>query len=153
MSILNSLSLAIDLATRKRDQAMTLLQQFQRMHDASLDQMAQLEGYAAETELKWTAVAQVGSTPELMGHHYQFMDRLHHAISLQKEVVSGAVQKVEASRRLTMESELRLASLRLALKKKQASIALLNDRHEQKQMDEFAALQSWRMLNLNEIGE
>lgn len=152
MSILNSLSLAIELATRQRDQSLMLLQQRQRMHAASQDQMTQLESYAAETALKWTAAAQVGSTPELMRHHYQFMDRLHHAISLQQEAVNGSAQKVEASRRLTMDSELRLASLRLALKKKQADLALLHDRREQKQMDEFAALQSWRMLNLNEAG-
>ncbi len=149
MSILNSLSLAIDLATRKRDQSMTLLQQMQRINDASRDQLLQLEGYAEETELKWVSSAQVGSTPELMGHHYQFMDRLHHAISLQKEVVTGNAQKVDVSRRLTVECELRLASLRLALKKKQADLALVNGRREQKQMDEFAALQSWRTLNVN----
>ena len=148
MSILNSLSLAIDLATRKRDQSMVVLQHLQKIHEASQDQMAQLEGYAAETEAKWATAAQAGSTPELMGHHYQFMARLHQAIHLQKEVVSGSAQKVEVSRRLTMDCELRLASLRLALKKKQADLALLQGRREQKQMDEFAALQSWRMLNL-----
>jgi flagellar FliJ protein len=149
VSILNSLSLAIDLATRKRDQSMIVLQHLRRMHDASQEQMAQLEGYAVETELKWATAAQAGSTPELMGHHYQFMARLHHAINLQKEVVSGSAQKVEASRRLTMDFELRLASLRLALKKKLGDQALLQGRREQKQMDEFAALQSWRTLSLN----
>ena len=127
---------------------MKLLQQMQRINDASRDQLLQLEGYAEETELKWVSSAQVGSTPELMGHHFQFMDRLHHAISLQKEVVTGNAQKVDVSRRLTVECELRLASLRLALKKKQTDLALVNGRREQKQMDEFAALQSWRMLNL-----
>jgi flagellar FliJ protein len=50
---------------------------------------------------------------------------------------------------MTMDNELRLASLRLALKKKQADVSLLQGRREQKQMDEFAALQSWRTLNLN----
>ena len=148
MSILNSLLLAIDLATRKRDQAMMVLQHLRRMHEASEEKMVQLEGYAAETELKWTAAAQVGSTPELMGHHYQFMARLHHAINLQRDVLSGSAQKIETARRLAMDSELRLASLRLALKKKQVDLALLHSRREQKQMDEFAASQSRRALNL-----
>ena len=148
MSILNSLSLAIDLATRKRDQSIVLLQHLQKAQEAAQDQMAQLEGYAAETEAKWGVAAQAGSTPELMGHHYQFMARLHQAIHLQKEVVSGSAQKIETSRRLAMDCELRLASLRLALKKKQADLSSLQGRREQKQMDEFAALQSWRMLNL-----
>ena len=149
MSILNSLSLAIDLATRKRDQSMVVLQHLQKILGSSQDQLAQLEGYAAETEGKWTAKAQAGSTPELMGHHYQFMARLHEAIHLQKGAVQGAAQKVEASRRLTMDCELRLASLRLALKKKQTSLTLLQGRRDQKQMDEFAALQSWRSMNTN----
>lgn len=148
MSILNSLSLAIDLATRKRDQSVVVLQHLQRVHEANQNQMEQLEGYAGETELKWTVSAGTGSTPELMGHHYQFMARLHHAITLQRDVLNGSAQKVEAARRLTVDSELRLASLRLALKKKQADVAKLQGRREQHQMDEFAALQSQRMLNL-----
>lgn len=149
MSILNSLSLTIDLATRNRDQAVMQLQHMQRTHHASQDQMLQLEGYATETELKWITAAQVGSSPEIMGNHYQFMDRLHHAISLQKEVVNSTAKKVDMSRQVMVECELRLVSLRLALKKKQADQTLLHDRREQKQMDEFAALQSWRMLNQN----
>lgn len=149
MSILNSLSLAIDLATRKRDQSIVVLKHLQKIHESSQNQMAQLEGYAAETEGKWAAASQVGSTPELMVHHYQFMARLSQAIQLQTEVVNGSAQKVEVARRLTMDCELRLASLRLALKKKQESLALLQGRREQKQMDEFAALQSWRSLNMN----
>ncbi|WP_210542258.1 flagellar export protein FliJ [Rhodoferax sp. PAMC 29310] len=149
MSILNSLSLAIDLATRKKDQAVMVLQHLQRMHEANQNQMGQLESYAAETEHKWAVTAQAGSTPELMGHHYQFMARLHHAISLQQDVLGGSAQKVEAARRLTMDGELRLASLRLVLKKKKADLGQLQGRREQKQMDEFAAVQSRRMLNLN----
>jgi flagellar protein FliJ len=144
---LNSLSLAIDLATRKRDQAMMVLQHLQRMHEASQNQMVQLDGYAAETEQQWATAARMGSTPELMGHHYQFMARLHHAIQLQQDVLSGSAQKVEAARRLTMDCEVRLASLRLALKKKQADLVQLQGRREQKQMDEFAANQSRRTLN------
>lgn len=148
MSILNSLSLAIDLATRKRDQAMVVLQHLQRTHEANQNQMEQLEGYAGETELRWAVSSGAGSTPELMGHHYQFMARLHQAITLQRDVLTGSAQKVETARRLTVDSELRLASLRLALKKKQADFARLQGRREQSQMDEFAALQSRRMLNL-----
>ena len=48
------------------------------------------------------------------------------------------------AKRLVLEAEFRLASLKQVLKKKQAGLALLQTRREQKQMDEFAALQTRR---------
>lgn len=145
MSALKSVSIAIDLAVSKRDQSVKIWQQLQRVHLAALDQKSQLESYAAETEAKWTKAARSGATPEMMGHHYQFMGRLHHAIDLQKEVLLGASQRMDAARRLVLDAEIRLAGLQQVLKKKTGDLALQRGRWEQKQMDEFAAMQSRRV--------
>lgn len=144
MSVLKSLALAIELATAKRDQAGRVLAQLHRNQVFAQDQMTQLEVYAAETDTKWTNSAQISATPELMRHHYQFMGRLYQAIELQKEVIANANLKMSAARQQLLEADFRLASLKLLLTKKQADLLQLQSRREQKQMDEFAAMQTSR---------
>jgi flagellar FliJ protein len=140
MSAVSSFLLAIEMATRKRDQANQDLMRAQNAHVFAQNQMSQLETYAAETEARWTAAAQISTSPELMRHHYQFMDRLHHAVGLQTGALENEARKVEAAKKRVLEAEYRLISLKQILKKKQADISLLQSRREQKQMDEFAAL-------------
>lgn len=144
MSGLKSVLLAIDLASRQRDQAGQGWVQAQQAHLFAQDQMAQLETYAAETGARWTSAAQVSTTPELMRHHYQFMDRLQHAIGLQSGVLETTSGKVELAQRVLLEAEFRLITLKQVLKKKQADLAVLQNRREQRQMDEFAALRGSR---------
>lgn len=144
MSAVKSFLLAIDLSTRTRDQAAQDLMRVQSAHLFAQDQMNQLEVYAAETASRWTAAAQIGTTPELLRHHYQFLDRLQHAIGLQQVALANESRKVAHAKRLLLEAEFRLVSLKQVLKKKQTGLALIQTRREQKQMDEFAALQTRR---------
>ena len=141
MSIVKSLLLAIDLATRQRDKASQTVVGVQNAQLFAEQQMMQLQTYATETEARWVAAAQVRTTPELMQHHYQFMDRLNHAVGLQDSALAVAAQKTEMAKRLALEAEFRLVNLKQVLKKKQADIGLLQSKREQKQMDEFAAMQ------------
>lgn len=141
MSALKSLLLAIDLATRQRDKASQAAMAVQNAQLFAQQQMGQLQTYATETEARWVAAAQVRTTPELMQHHYQFMDRLNHAIGLQESALDNAARKTEAAKRLVLEAEFRLVNLKLVLKKKQTDMNVLQSRREQKQMDEFAAMQ------------
>lgn len=144
MSVLKSVALAIELATGKRDQAGRVLAQLNRSHAFAQDQMTQLEVYAAETDAKWTASAQISATPELMRHHYQFMGRLYQAIELQKDVIQNSNLKLSVAKQQLLEADFRLASLKLVLAKKKADLSQLQSRREQKQMDEFAAMQTSR---------
>jgi len=147
MSAIRSFLLAIEMATRKRDQATQDLMRAQNAHLFAQNQMAQLETYADETESRWTAAAQTSTSPELMRHHYQFMGRLHHAIGLQKSVLDSESRKLDQAKRLVLDAEFRLVSLKQVLKKKQADISILQSRREQKQMDEFAALRRGQLTD------
>lgn len=153
MSGVKSILLAIGIATDKRDQAGKALIQVQRAHLFAQDQMAQLKLYASETESRWAASAKISTTPELMRHHYQFMDRLHQAVDLQSGVLENSNRKVEVAQRLALDAEFRLTSLKQVLKKKQADMDRLQARREQKQMDEFAALRSGQLKSLYSNGE
>ncbi len=140
MSAVKSVLLAIVVATRKKDQAGKVLMHVQRACAFAQGQLNQLESYATETDVRWTETAQVGATTELIRHHYQFMERLQHAIGLQQGVVESASRRVEEAKKLELQAQFRLTGLKQVLKKKQAEIVLVETRRDQKQMDEFAAL-------------
>ena len=148
MSALKSLLLAIDLSTIKRDQARAQLQKTMQAQAHAQDQMHQLQQYAQETDARWTHSAQAGTTPDLMHHHYQFMGRLTQTIALQDGVLTGASQRVEMAKQLVLQAEFRLASLTQVLASRQAELVKVQQRRDQKQMDEFAALQTQRHRRL-----
>ncbi len=143
-----SIRLAVDLAIVKRDQAMVVLQAHRRSHEFAQGQMDQLQQYATETEQRWTVGAQVGTTPELLHHHYQFMARLQQAVVLQQGTLSATAAKVQAAEQQVLQAEFRIASLKQVLAKRQGELMGLQQRQEQKQMDEFASMQTLRQVRL-----
>ncbi len=149
MSGVKSVLLAIQVATLRRDQAAAALMQLQQSQAFAREQMSQLQTYADETEARWAKAAQISVTPEMMRHHYQFMDRLHQAVILQEGVLGQWGSKVERARKHWLETEFRVTSLKQVLKNKEAELAVVQGRREQKEMDEFAAMQTRRTAQQN----
>jgi flagellar FliJ protein len=140
MSALKSLALAIEVATRARDQADQAWQQARRQVQFAQSQLDQLESYAADTEARWATAAATTINAELMQHHQHFMQRLRHAGGLQGGVILDLERQAEASRLRRIQQEVRLKALQQLLEKKLATRAQLEARREQKQMDELAVL-------------
>ena len=149
MSGVKSVLLAIQVATLRRDQAAAVLQQMQQSQAFAQEQMSQLQTYAGETEARWAKAAQISVTPEMMRHHYQFMGRLQQAVILQEGVLGQWGSKVERARKHWLETEFRVTSLKQVLKNKEAELAVVRGRREQKEMDEFAAMQTRRATQLS----
>lgn len=147
MSTLNALTVAVEVASRKRDEARRLLQDAQGAQQAAQDQLNQLQGYARETEGRWGMRADAAVQPEVMFHHYQFMDRLGHAVGLQTGVVSDHASRVQGATCTLLEAELRLASLRKVVEKRQHDHERQQMRREQKQTDERASIQVRNAIN------
>ena len=141
MSALSALVVAVELAERKRDEARRALQDARRAQQAAHEQMEQLKGYAQETQNRWGMRTNAHVQPEVMYHHYQFMNRLGHAASIQNGVVGDQSARVQAAQRALLDAELRLASLRKVVEKRRSDFALQQQRRDQKQTDERAALQ------------
>lgn len=141
MSSLSSLAVAVDVATRQRDNARRALQSVLAAREAASAQLEQLQDYARETEARWGMRADAQMKPEVMYHHYQFMGRLGHAAGLQTTVVGDHEDRVAMARRALLQAELRLASLSKVVQKRQSDIELKNARRDQKQTDERASLQ------------
>jgi len=140
----SSFRLAIDMSESKRDQALAELKRKRQGHAFAQSQMLQLTQYVSETESRWTRNAQLSTTPELMRHHYQFMERLQQAIRLQETVLTNSLRTVQTAEQLLLQAEVRLASLKLVLTQRLAEVEKQQQRQDQKQMDEFAAIQTLR---------
>ncbi|GAA6121322.1 flagellar export protein FliJ [Acidovorax sp. FG27] len=147
MSSLKAFQIAVEMAERQRDAARQAVQDVERARHAARQQLDQLEGYAAETQGRWGFSADAAIKPEVMYHHYQFMDRLSHAIGMQGGVIEGHAGRAQAAAQALLQAELRLASLKKVLEKRQRDIDLVQARREQKETDERAAIQSARAEN------
>lgn len=140
MSALNSVALAIEVATRARDQADQAWVQARRAVSQAQAQLDQLESYAADTEARWATAAAATVSAELMSHHQHFMVRLRHAIGLQGGVILDLERHAETARQRRVQQEIRVKALQQLLDQKRAALAQRQARLEQKQMDELAVL-------------
>lgn len=153
MSALRGLSLAIELATRQREEALAALVQAHRALQGAQGQMGQLDSYAAETESHWAPGARNQIGPEIVHHYDQFMVRLQQAVDLQRAVVADQDASLAAARQRVMQAEVRIAGLKRLLEKRQAAQARAGALQEQKQLDELAALQFRRFHPSPEMTE
>ncbi len=139
MSTLSGLQVAIDLATRQRDDAGQALAQVVRRFDHAQLQMEQLRSYAADTSSRWSVAAQASATPQIVGHYYQFMERLDQTIAMQEGAIAEVQRQREAARKVLLEAEVRMAGLNRLLDKRRVELARAQEQREQRQSDELAA--------------
>lgn len=148
MTAHRSILLAIDLASSQRDQAQAQLQKARQTDAHAQGQMQQLKDYLQETEQRWMQGAQASTSPALLQHHYQFTTRLNQAILMQDGVLQGTRARIEVAERLLLSIEIRLAGFKQLLANRQAALAEKAQRREQRQMDEFANMQTQRQQRL-----
>lgn len=153
MSALKSVLLAIEHASLRRDDLAKAVARVERSQIFARDQMAQLKGYAADTDARWTGSGARGLSLELVRHQYQFMDRLQQAIELQSGVLANTARQLELAKANLMQAEIRLSGLNQILKSRQIAMLSQQRRREQRQTDEFAALQYTRNRALPMSGE
>ena len=153
MSNLRSIALAIEVATRRRDQVSKDLVDIQRTVVFSKNQMEQLESYARDSTSRWMAAAQVSAMPEMMQHHYQFMDRLEHAIKMQQGVLEELEQQGDRARKVVLQAEFRLAGLKRLMQNRLKEINFRAARLEQREMDDLAALMHRTRSSTPHLGE
>ncbi|PWW44463.1 flagellar export protein FliJ [Melaminivora alkalimesophila] len=137
---LRAFTVAVELAERRRDAARQTLASVQGARQAAQGQLDQLEGYAREIQQRWGAHEGRVLGPEVMSASYQFLGRLEHAAGLQVRVVASQDERVAGAQAALLQAELRLASLRKVLERRQAELQRSRARSEQKQTDERASL-------------
>ncbi|BAO80203.1 flagellar biosynthesis chaperone [Serpentinimonas raichei] len=137
----HDLSLVIDVAQRKRDLALQALAQLQQEQRQALLQFNQLQGYSAETGLRWSERSAQGFDGVQLHTHRVFMGRLDHAQAFQQEVLQQIAQRLQQCQQHVMQAERELASLRKFQQRRHQAWLLQQQRQEQKSNDEMAAVQ------------
>jgi flagellar FliJ protein len=134
-----ALELAIAQATRQRDEQARRHAQAQRALDYGQGQLHQLQNYSNDTDARWIGGQSVNLSVELIKHHYQFMDRLQNAVSMQNGVIANLERQRTAAHQMLLQAEYRLAGFKQVLKSRRAALDVVQQRREQRATDEFAA--------------
>jgi len=134
-----SLLTLLELARRRRDEALQALGQAQREQQQAQLQLVQLQGYTSESLQRWALRASQGVAPTLLHTHQTFMLKLDQAIAFQNGVLQRLQLQLDHCHTQLHTAERELASLNKFLERKQTTWQRQVQRQEQKSNDEMAA--------------
>ena len=123
---------------KRRDEQMAAVRNAAANAEAQQQQADGLTGYRTEYCQKWSAQFQQAAQMEILRSYHGFLSRLDQAITQQKSVVEHAHRMVAAQRQRLVEREIRVATVERLIKRREAMLAKIADRRDQKNLDELA---------------
>lgn len=138
MTAIQTLNKVVELAGKRRDEALAHLAQLQREMQMAQDQMGQLQAYAGEAQQRWAARGSAGIDAGLLHHHRQFMAKIDHAMDFQRGVIGQREEQIHQAQQQVVVAERDLAGLRKYTDRKLQALLQSAQRQEQKQTDEMA---------------
>lgn len=143
MSALQPLLALLALAERERDASLANQQRAARAAEAASNQGQQLTGYRSDYEQRWTTQFRTSGAMPVVHCYQGFMNRLGQAVDHQDQVIQRATARLEEAERVLREHEMRVASVRKLIERRQHELRLGAERRDQKATDEFAARAAW----------
>lgn len=128
----------IEIAERRRDEALAECARLQTEQRQAQEQMDQLVTYADEANRRWAERGAAGVDVTLLMHHRQFMAKLENAMDFQQGVLADRAQRVQRATAAVQEAERDLASLRKYAARQIEAWQQTLQRREQKHTDEMA---------------
>ena len=139
MAQLSALDTLIDLAQKDSDAAAKRLGAANKLVEEAEQKLEMLVGYRDEYARKLDAAQVAGITPFAYHNFVAFIGKLDNALNGQRDVLKHAQFKAESERKTLQESERKRLSYR-TLNERAASEALrIQNKRDQKQMDDHAA--------------
>jgi flagellar protein FliJ len=138
MNNLKTIHKVVEIADKRRKDALLTLGQHQRERQMAKEQMDQLEAYALEAEQRWEMRSGAGVDAAMLHHHRHFMQKIQHAIEFQRGVLRERQDRVDHGQTLVFAAERDVAGLRKFAERKEQAIDLRVQRQEQKATDEMA---------------
>ena len=123
---------------KRRDEQMAQVRNAVANVEAQQQQADSLTVYRGEYCQKWSAQFQQSAQIEILRSYHGFLARLDQAITQQQSVVEHASRMVDAQRQRLVEREIRVATVERLIKRREAVLAKLADRRDQKNLDELA---------------
>lgn len=140
---LQPLLMVLQHAERERDFALTAQQRAQHALNAAQQQAEQLALYRREYEQRWGTQFQQASAVEVVRCYQGFMGRLQLAVDQQQQQVALAAAALEGAQETLRGHEMRVASVRKLIERRQHEAARIAGQREQKATDEQAARAAW----------
>ena len=138
MKRLALLKTLLEREQKRRDEQMAAVRNAVANVEAQQQQADGLAGYRTEYCQKWSAQFQQAAQMEILRSYHGFLSRLDQAITQQKSVIEHAQRMVEAQRQRLVEREIRVATVERLIKRREALLAKVADRRDQKNLDELA---------------
>lgn len=138
MTTIQTLNKVVEIAEKRRDEALGVLGQMQRELQIAQDQMDQLQAYSQEAEQRWAVRSAAGVDGTLLMHHRQFMAKIDHALDFQRGVLRERMELIERAQGQVHVCERDVAGLRKFTERKQIAVQHRVQRQDQKNTDEMA---------------
>ncbi|WP_334134692.1 flagellar export protein FliJ [Tepidimonas sp.] len=142
------LAVLMELAQRRRDDALQALAAVRREQLTAQGQMEQLRAYTRDADARWLQRASAGVTPMLLATQRQFVARLEEAIAFQTDVLQRLQERVAHAEARVQHAERALATLQRIQQRRQLRWLEQQRRVEQKATDEMAAAQHRRRATM-----
>ena len=139
MANLSALETLIDLALRESDAAARRLGAALKAVEEGEQKLQMLLGYRDDYANKLDAAQMAGITPFAYHNFVAFLGKLENAINGQREVIKHAQYKADTERKAWQESERKRLSYRTLTERAAAQALALENKRDQKMMDDHAA--------------
>jgi flagellar protein FliJ len=123
---------------KRRDEQMAAVRAAMANAEAQQQQADGLSTYRSEYCQKWSAQFRLAAPMEILRSYHGFLARLDQAISQQQSVLEHAGRMVDVQRQRLVEREIRVATVERLIKRREALLAKIADRRDQKNLDEMA---------------
>jgi flagellar protein FliJ len=123
---------------QRRDTALLHWREAQRQAEAAQEQADALVTYRSEYRQRWAAQFAKAAPIEIVRCYQGFVDRLEQAIGAQQSQVRGSAERLDAALQRLRHREMKLATVRRLIERRQQAHALLAQRRDQKACDEAA---------------
>ena len=120
----------------RRDQALLQWREAQRQAEAAQEQADALVTYRSEYRKRWAAQFAKAAPIEIVRCYQGFIERLEQAIVAQQGQVQGSADRLEAALKRLRHREMKLATVRRLIERRELALALVAQRLDQKACDE-----------------
>jgi flagellar FliJ protein len=138
------LNTLLEQASAQRDEAMAALRRQEDWARRQRLQLDQLTVYRRDYHARWTGQFTQGGAVEIVHCYRNFMSRLDEAVDQQQRHADAAATARQRAHDELLAHEMRVASVRKLIERRQAERRRAAMRQEQRSTDEAALQASWR---------
>jgi flagellar FliJ protein len=147
MTEMQPLILLLGRQERERDAALAAQRRAHAASTAAAAQAEQLRDYRRDYELRWSAQFCREGRIELVRCYQSFVERLTQAVEQQTRIAEHAAQQLDAATAAVRGAELRCASIRRLIERRDQEQRRGAERADQKLSDEIATRLAWDRLS------